>query len=60
MSETKEKLKYRLLTGIDDDSFCARVSKALSEGYQLYGSPSIGYNAALKRNVVAQAVILLG
>jgi hypothetical protein len=53
MSETKEKLKYRLLTGIDDDAFCARVSKALEDGYKLYGSPSIGYNAALKRNVVA-------
>ncbi|MEK7661593.1 MAG: DUF1737 domain-containing protein [Pseudomonadota bacterium] len=58
MTETKEKLKYRLLTGVDDDAFCARVSKALDYGYKLYGSPSIGYNALLKRNVVAQAVIL--
>lgn len=52
------KLKYRLLTGIDDDAFCARVSKALEDGYDLYGSPSIAYNKALKRNVVAQAVVL--
>jgi len=36
-----ERLKYRLLTGPDDAGFCERVSKALEEGYELYGSPAI-------------------
>ncbi len=49
-------LRYRLLTGPDDASFCERVSAALNEGYVLYGSPSI--STAGGHNVVAQAVIL--
>ena len=28
---------YRYLTGKDDVSFCAKVTKALNEGYELYG-----------------------
>ena len=52
-----QNLRYRLLTGTDDRAFCERVSQALEDGYELYGSPSIsrdnsGYTA------VAQAVIL--
>ncbi len=35
------RLRYRLLTGPDDASFCERVSDALADGYELYGSPSI-------------------
>jgi hypothetical protein len=50
------KLRYRLLTGPDDRSFCERVSKALDDGYELYGSPAITYNG--ERCVVAQAIIL--
>jgi hypothetical protein len=46
---------YRLLTGVDDRSFCEKVSKALVEGYELYGSPSIAFNG--KENVVLQAVV---
>ena len=55
-SEVTDKLKYRLLTGQDDRAFCEKVSKALDEGYELYGSPSITYNG--KDCNVAQAVIL--
>ncbi len=51
-----DKLKYRLLTGVDDKAFCEKVSKALEEGYELYGSPSITFDG--KQNIVAQAVIL--
>jgi hypothetical protein len=29
---------YRLLTGKDDHAFCERVSEALAQGWQLYGS----------------------
>ncbi len=50
------KLKYRLLTGPDDHAFCEGVSKALDEGYQLYGAPSITFNGTTA--IVAQAVIL--
>lgn len=51
-----EKLRYRVLTGPDDNAFCARVSAALDDGYVLHGSPAITYNG--ERCIVAQAVIL--
>ena len=49
------KLVYRLLTGKDDNAFCARVSEALVQGYQLYGSPAATFNG--EHVVVAQAVV---
>ena len=36
---------YRFLTGSDDSAFCHKVTKALSEGWVLYGSPSISAGA---------------
>jgi len=48
---------YRLLTGPDDATFCRRVSEALELGYELYGSPSVTYNADKKEVIAAQAVI---
>ena len=53
-----EKLQYRVLTGPDDHAFCERVSKALSEGYVLHGSPSIAFDG--DNCIVAQAVVLPG
>ena len=50
------KLRYRVLTGPDDRSFCERISAALDDGYELYGSPSITHDGA--RVVVAQAIVL--
>ncbi len=50
------RLRYRLLTGPDDASFCERVSRALAEGYRLYGSPALAFDGT--RTVVAQAVVL--
>lgn len=47
--------RYRLLTGPDDRSFCDRVTEALNNGWQLYGSPSATFDG--KRVVCAQAVI---
>jgi hypothetical protein len=47
---------YRLLTGPDDAAFCHRVSDALSKGWQLYGAPSISYDATQKRTICAQAI----
>jgi len=51
-----KKLKYRLITGKDDASFCERISKLIEEGYRVYGSPSVTYNG--KDVIVAQAVVL--
>jgi len=51
-----KKLKYRLITGKDDASFCERISKLIEEGYNLYGSPSVTYNG--KDVIAAQAVVL--
>ena len=46
---------YRLLTGLDDSSFCRRVSDVLALGYQLYGSPAVTFNG--EHVVAAQAVL---
>ncbi len=51
-----KKLKYRLITGKDDASFCERISKLIEEGYTPYGSPSVTFNG---EDVIAtQAVVL--
>jgi hypothetical protein len=55
-SGVTQRLRYRLLTGPDDNAFCERVSKALDEGYELYGSPSVTFSG--ERVIAAQAVIL--
>jgi hypothetical protein len=47
---------YRILTGPDDVSFCHRVSDALSEGWQLYGTPSLTYDQEQKKVVCGQAI----
>ena len=49
---------YRLLTGVDDDAFCNRVSSVLELGDQLYGSPSVAFDGKELR--VAQAVLWPG
>ena len=54
---TDDRLVYRLLTGDDSRAFCERVSRALADGYSLYGSPSIAV-APDGTVVTAQAVIL--
>jgi hypothetical protein len=50
------RLRYRILTGPDDATFCERVSQALDDGYVLYGSPSI--TDTPDGVVVAQALVL--
>ena len=37
---------YRFLTGPDDSSFCHKVTKALSEGWHLYGDPQYAADPA--------------
>ena len=47
---------YRLLTGEDDAAFCHRVSDALNKGWQLYGTPTLTYDATQKKLICGQAV----
>ncbi|MCV2447367.1 MULTISPECIES: DUF1737 domain-containing protein [Paracoccus] len=47
---------YRLLTEEDTSAFCHKVSAALSKGWELYGSPSYGFDAASGKMRCAQAV----
>ena len=48
---------YRLLTGKDDRAFCDRVSEALEQGWRLYGSPTIAWDAGNACMKAAQAVV---
>jgi hypothetical protein len=50
------RLRYRLLTGTDDRSFCEKVSAALDDGYRLHGDPAVTFDG--QRVVTAQAVVL--
>jgi hypothetical protein len=54
--KAEPKKAYRLLTGIDDSDFCQKVSDALKDGYDLYGSPAVTFNG--KNVIAAQAVVL--
>ena len=56
MDHLTERLRYRLISGPDNAEFCSRVSAALDEGYELYGSPSMTLGP--EGIVVAQAVVL--
>jgi hypothetical protein len=47
--------RYRVLTGLDDDTFCYRVSEALDLGYELHGGPAI--TSTGKAVYVAQALV---
>lgn len=47
---------YRLLTGDDTAAFCHKVTEALSKGWELYGSPAYGFDAATGTMRCAQAV----
>lgn len=49
-------LIYRFLTGEDDSAFCHKVTKALSEGWQLHGAPSYAFDAETRKMRCGQAV----
>lgn len=55
-TDGEDRLRYQLLTGPDTSAFCVRVSEALANGYELYGSPSITFDGTT--TYVAQAVVL--
>ena len=47
---------YRYLTGKDDSAFCHRVTKALNEGWQLYGSPTLAFDSTRGMVICGQAI----
>jgi hypothetical protein len=48
---------YRYLTGPDDAAFCHRVSEAINKGWQLYGHPTLTFDAAKGRVICGQAIV---
>ncbi|WP_296573477.1 DUF1737 domain-containing protein [Phreatobacter sp.] len=48
---------YRYLTGPDDSAFCHRVSEAINKGWQLYGPPTLTFDAAKGRVICGQAIV---
>ena len=48
---------YRMITGPDDSAFCHRVSKALSNGWELAGSSSLTFNSETNTVMCGQAVV---
>ena len=48
---------YRLLTGDDSSEFCHKVTEALSNGWELYGSPIHAHDATVGVMRCGQAVI---
>jgi hypothetical protein len=52
----KEHMKlYRLLSGPDDATFCARIERVLNLGWSLHGSPALTFNGSSA--IVAQAIV---
>lgn len=47
---------YRFLTGDDDSAFCHKVTKALSEGWLLYGEPHYVFDPVAGKMRCGQAV----
>jgi hypothetical protein len=47
---------YRYLTGKDDAAFCHRVTKALNSGWELYGQPTLTFDATKGEVVCGQAI----
>ena len=48
---------YRLLTGPDDASFCHRVTEALSQGWELYGQPTLTYDATQQPVICGRGIV---
>jgi hypothetical protein len=50
-------LAYRLLTAEDTAAFCHKVTAALAQGWQLYGSPAYAHDPVSATMRCAQAVV---
>lgn len=47
---------YRFLTEDDTSDFCHKVTKALSEGWELYGQPAYAFDVSANKMRCGQAV----
>jgi hypothetical protein len=52
--------RFKMLTGIDNSEFCAKVRLHLDNGYELHGSPVMAFNSMEGKMYVGQAVVLKG
>ncbi len=50
-------LAYRFLTEVDTSAFCHKVTRALSQGWSLYGDPSYAFDAREGVMRCGQAVV---
>jgi len=48
---------YRLLTEEDTSAFCHKVTQALANGWELYGSPGYAHDPVSGKMRCAQAVV---
>lgn len=49
---------YRLLVAADiGDAFCRKVTRALNDGWRLYGSPTLSVDPKTGETICGQAVI---
>lgn len=49
---------YRLLVAADiGDTFCRKVTRALNDGWRLYGSPTLSVDPKTGETICGQAVI---
>ncbi len=48
---------YRLLTDEDSSAFCHKVTRALANGWELYGPPAYAHDPETSRMRCAQAVV---
>lgn len=49
------KMQYKLITGPDDSTFCARITEFLNNGWKLHGNPTMTYDG--KTVIAGQAII---
>jgi len=47
--------QYKLITGPDDSTFCARITEFLKNGWTLYGSPTMSFDG--KTIIAGQAIV---
>jgi hypothetical protein len=48
---------FRYLTGVDDASFCHKVTAALNGGWSLQGPPILTFDSKLGRVACEQAIV---
>lgn len=48
-------MQYKLITGPDDSTFCARITEFLKDGWKLHGNPAVTFNG--QTVIAAQAIV---